>query len=191
MSADTGSPAVEESFMRPASLLVAIVVLAAAYAWYLRSEYHRHGNRLFYRQGRPNRLGRAVAGLWSAMAGLGMPPSFLVSLETTGYRTGQRRAIPVVLADHGGERYIVSMLGERSPWVRNIRAAGGQAFIRHGRRQEVHLVELPQEDRPAVIKAYLARVVDARPHFPVAWDAPVEAFERIASAYPVFRIEAT
>jgi len=176
--------------MRPASILVAIAVLAAAYAWYLRSEYHRRGNRLFYRQGRPNRLGRAVAGLWSAMAGLGMPPSFLVSLETTGYRTGRRHAIPVVLADYGGERYIVSMLGERSPWVRNIRAAGARAAIKHGRRSEVHLVELPPDDRAAVIKAYLARAIDARPHFPVAWDAPIAAFERIASAYPVFRIEA-
>ncbi|HEX8969797.1 MAG TPA: nitroreductase/quinone reductase family protein [Chloroflexota bacterium] len=176
--------------MRRASILVAVVVLAAAYAWYLRSEYHRRGNRLFYRQGRPNRLGRAVAGLWSTMAGLGMPPSFLVSLETTGYRTGQRRAIPVVLAEYGGERYVVSMLGKRSPWVRNIREAGGRAAIKHGRRSEVRLVEVPADARAAVIKAYLARAIDARPHFPVAWDAPIEAFERIASAYPVFRVEA-
>jgi hypothetical protein len=79
--------------MRPAGVLIPLGVLACAYAWYLRSDYHRRGNRMFYRQGRPNLLGRAVAALWSAMAGLGMPPSFLVSLETTGYRTGQRRAI--------------------------------------------------------------------------------------------------
>jgi deazaflavin-dependent oxidoreductase (nitroreductase family) len=162
----------------------------AAYAWYLRSDYHRHGNQLFYRNGRPNRLGRAVASLWSELAGLGMPPSFLVSLETTGSRSGQRRAIPVVLAEHHGERFIVSMLGERSPWVRNIRATGGRAVIRHGRRSTVHLAELPPDERAPVLKAYLARAVDARPHFSVAWDAPVEAFEPIASAYPVFRIDA-
>jgi len=30
--------------MRPARIPVAIAVLAAAYAWYLRSEYHRRGN---------------------------------------------------------------------------------------------------------------------------------------------------
>ncbi len=176
--------------MRPASILVAIAALAAAYAWYVLSEYHRRGNRLFYRDGRPNRLGRAVAGLWSAIAALGMPPSFLVSLETTGYRTGRPRAIPVVLADYGGDRYIVSMLGERSPWVRNIRAAGGVAAIKHGHRSEVHLVEVPPDDRAAVIKAYLGRAIDARPHFPIAWDAPIHDFERIASEYPVFRIEA-
>ena len=67
---------------------------------------------------------------------------------------------------------------------------GGRAAIKHGRQSEVHLVEVPPEARAAVIKAYLARAIDARPHFPVAWDAPIEAFERIASTYPVFRIEA-
>ena len=172
-----------------AILLTAGAALVAAYAWYLRSEYHRAGNRLFYRDGRPNRLGRATAGLSSALAGMGLPPEFLVTLETTGYRSGQRRAIPVVLADYAGERYIVSMLGERSPWVRNIRAAGGAATIKHGQRHPVHLVEVPPSARAPIIKAYLARAIDARPHFPVDWDAPAEAFEPIAARYPVFRIE--
>jgi deazaflavin-dependent oxidoreductase (nitroreductase family) len=180
---------VRSHFMRPASILVAIAVLAAAYAWYVRSDYHHRGNRLFYRNGRPNRLGRVVARLSSELAGLGMPPSFLVSLETRGSRTGRRRAIPVVLADYGGERFVVSMLGERSPWVQNIRAAGGWAVIRHGHRCKVHLAELPPDARAPVLRAYLARASDARPHFPVDWDAPVQAFERIAPAYPVFRIE--
>jgi hypothetical protein len=170
------------------SILGTIATLVAAYLWYLQSEYHRRGNQLFYRGGRPNGLGRAVAGLWSRLAGMGLPPSYLVSLETTGYRTGLRHAIPVVLAEYGGEEYIVSMLGERSPWVRNIRAAGGRAFLKHGRRIEVHLAEVPPRLRPPILKAYLARAVDARPHFAVEWDAPVEAFEPIAAAYPVFRV---
>jgi deazaflavin-dependent oxidoreductase (nitroreductase family) len=175
--------------MRVARVLVGFVALAGAYYLYLRSDLHRRGNRLFYRDGRPNRVGRAVASLSSAVYGSGLLPSFLVSLETTGHRTGQRHAIPVVLADYDGKQYVVSMLGERSPWVRNIRAAGGGAVIKHGRRRAVHLVEVPPEGRAAVIKAYLGRAVDARPHLRVAWDAPIDAFERIAAAYPVFRIE--
>jgi hypothetical protein len=175
----------------PRWIFVAVAALVAAYAWYLRSDFHRRGNRLYYTGGRPNRLGRAVAQMSSAIYGTGLLPPFLVSLETTGYRTGRRHAIPVVLADHAGEQYIVSMLGTRSPSVRNIRAAGGRAIINHGKSREVHLEEVAPDARAPIIKAYLARAFDARPHFPVAWDAPLEAFEPIAADYPVFRIEAT
>jgi hypothetical protein len=80
------------------------------------------------------------------------------------------------------------MLGERSPWVRNVRAAGGRVVIRHGRRRAVRLVEVPPDERGPVIKAYLARAIGARPHIPVDPAAPIEAFEPIARAYPVFRI---
>ena len=51
---------------------------------YLHSEYQRRRNRLFDRPGRPNWLGRAVAALWSAMAGLGMPPG--CRLDQVGQR---------------------------------------------------------------------------------------------------------
>src|SRR6266496_5761311 len=112
--------------------MLAVAVLIVAYAWYLRSDLHRHGNRLFYRNRRPNPVGRAVAQLSSAIYGTSVLPSFLVSLETIGHRTGRRHTIPVVLAEHAGDQFIVSMLGERSPWVRNIRHAGGRAFIKHG-----------------------------------------------------------
>jgi hypothetical protein len=94
-----------------------------------------------------------------------------------------------VIAEHEGERYLVSMLGERSPWVRNARAAGGRAVIRHGRRHKVRLVEVPPGGRAPVIKAYLGRAPGGRPHIPVDPSALVEAFEPIAADYPVFRIE--
>ena len=90
---------------------------------------------------------------------------------------------------YGGRRYLVSMLGERSAWVHNVRAAGGRATIRHGRPQEVRLVEVPPEERAPVIKAYLARAAGARPHIPVDPAAPLDAFAAVAERYPVFRIE--
>ena len=40
-----------------------------------------------------------------------------------------------------------------------------------------------------MIKAYLAHALGARPHIPVDPAAPVEAFETIAAAYPVFHIK--
>jgi hypothetical protein len=168
---------------------LAAAAIAVAFAAYHRTDAYRDGNRLFYRAGRPNRAGRAFGTFWSVIAGLGLTPSYLVSLETTGHRSGLRRPIPVVLGDYGGERYVVSMLGDRAPWVRNVRAAGGRAVLRHGRRREVYLAELPPEARAPVIKAYLGRALGARPHIRVDPDAPIEAFERIAARYPVFRVE--
>jgi hypothetical protein len=176
--------------MRTSRLLLSGVIgLAGAYALYHRTDAYRHGNRLFYRAGRPNIAGRAAGRAWALASGRGLGRDFLVALETTGHRSGRISSIPIVIGDYEGERYVVSMLGERSPWVRNVRAAGGRAVIRHGRRHDVRLVEVPTDARAPIIKAYLDRAVGARPHIPVDHSAPVEAFEPIAATYPVFRIE--
>lgn len=170
-------------------ILFVLGVFGAAYALYHRTDAYRRGNRLFYRAGRPNSAGRAFGNLWVAAADRGFTPSYLVSLETIGHRTGRRSSVPLVLADHAGDRYAVSMLGERSPWVHNVRAAGGAVALTHGHRREVHLVEVPPAERAPILKAYLARAVGARPHIPVDPGAPLEAFERIAPDFPVFRVD--
>ncbi len=176
--------------MRPSRLLLlGAVGSACAYALYLRSDAHRHGNRLFYRDGRPNAAGRWVGRGYAVVLGLGLGPSWAVALETTGHRTGRVSAVPLVIGEYREQRYLVSMLGERSPWVHNMRAADGRAAIRHGRRREVRLIEVAPEQRAPIIKAYLARAYGARPHIPVDPSAPLEAFEAIADRYPVFRIE--
>jgi hypothetical protein len=54
-----------------------------------------------------------------------------------------------------GERYLVSMLGENVNWVQNVRAAGGRALLKSGGREEVHLEEVPAEQRASILKAYL------------------------------------
>jgi hypothetical protein len=142
----------------------------------------------FYRQRRPTRFGRLVNSATAWLFG-SVPTPFMVSLETRGRRTGRIHAVPVVVGEYEGERYLVSMLGERSGWVPNIRAAGGRAVIKHGRRQEVSLEDVPVAERAPIIKAYLRRAQGARPHIEVAHDAPVVAFEAVAHRYPVFRIE--
>lgn len=87
-----------------------------------------------------------------------------------------------------GERYLVSMLGGEVDWVRNVRAAGGNVTLRHGRREEVHLEELPADQRASVLKAYLKRAPGARPHVAVHKDAPLPEFEQVAAQFPVFRV---
>ena len=141
-----------------------------------------------YRGGRPNRVARLADRFTAALSARGVGPDYLVTLEVPGRRSGRTVSLPIVVADVRGERYLVSMLGEGVNWVRNIRAAGGDATLRHGRREEVRLEEVAPERRAPVLKAYLGRAPNARVHIPVDKDAPLTDFERVAGRFPVFRI---
>jgi hypothetical protein len=145
-------------------------------------------DRWLYRGGRPNRLGRAINRTWSAAYGAGLWPRRLASLEVRGRRSGRTVKLPVVIADYEGERYLVAMLGQRANWVRNVGAAGGRARLRHRATEDVILQEVAAEDRPPILRRYLACAPGARPHIAVPHDAPVEAFEPVAAQIPVFRI---
>ncbi|HXZ77351.1 MAG TPA: hypothetical protein VEH31_41660, partial [Streptosporangiaceae bacterium] len=57
--------------------------------------------------------------------------------EPTGRRSGKTISFPAVIADYDNGRYLVSMLGEDTNWVRNVRASGGHAVLRHGDREPV------------------------------------------------------
>jgi hypothetical protein len=81
------------------------------------------------------------------------------------------------------------MLGDGSEWVRNVRAAGGEAFIKRGRSHPVRLTEVPAEERGPILKAYCQVATSGRRHFPVPQDAPLSEFSAIAADYPVFRID--
>ena len=144
--------------------------------------------RWFYRSGRPNRVARVLDRCTSALYALGIAPGYLVTLEVPGRRSGRIVTLPLVMAVVGGERYLVSMLGEKANWVRNVRAAGGEVTIRHGRREEVRLEEVAVGRRAPVLKAYLQRAPNARAHLPVSKDAPLAEFERMAPPFPGFRV---
>jgi deazaflavin-dependent oxidoreductase (nitroreductase family) len=144
--------------------------------------------RWFYRDGHPNRVARTLDRGTAALYALGVAPDHLVTLEVRGRRSGRSVALPLVMAVVGNERYLVSMLGEGANWVRNVRAAGGDAVLRHGRREEVRLEEVAPDHRASVLKAYLERAPNARAHVPVDKDAPLAEFERVAPRFPVFRV---
>lgn len=134
-------------------------------------------------------MGRWVnrfACLWS---GLGLPPHFQASLEVRGRVSGRVRATPVVVATVDGARYLVSMLGPGSDWVKNVEAAGGEAVLRQGAREAVRLVPVPVEQRAPILRAYVRVATSGRTHFPIDVDAPLDEFEAIAEHYPAFRIE--
>jgi deazaflavin-dependent oxidoreductase (nitroreductase family) len=110
-------------------------------------------------------------------------------LEVRGRKSGELRTTPVNLLTIESERYLVAPRGETA-WVKNVRAAGG-ATLRVGRRREqVELVELADDAKPAILRAYLRRWkwevgtffdgIDVN-----ATDADLLA---VAPGYPVFRV---
>jgi hypothetical protein len=145
--------------------------------------------RLFYRDWRPTRLGRLVNRAWACVSGLGLTPRVLLTLQVKGRRSGRLRTNVLVVATHEGQRYLVSMLGEGSEWVRNVRAAGGEAFVKRGRSRPVKLTEVPVPERGPILKTYCHVATSGRRHFPVPHDAPVSEFDAVAERYPAFRID--
>src|SRR3712207_6302301 len=95
--------------------------------------------RWFYAGGRPNRVARILDRGMAALSARGVGPDYLLTLEVPGRWSGRIVRLPLVAAVVDGERYLVSMLGEQTNWVRNVRAAGGDVALVHGRREEVRL----------------------------------------------------
>jgi len=93
-----------------------------------------------------------------------------------------------------GKKYLVSLAGERA-WVKNVRAAHGEAFIIHGVRRRVHLREVPVGERAPILPAYVQRRAftrspkrAARLYFGL--EAPTLGdMQRRAARFPVFAIE--
>jgi deazaflavin-dependent oxidoreductase (nitroreductase family) len=146
--------------------------------------------RWFYPDKHPNRPARLLNGAFARLAAIGFGPRRLVTLEVTGRCSGRRIAVPLVVADYQGQRYLASMLGEGSNWVRNVRAAGGRVVIRHGKPEQVLLEEVDPAERAPILRRYLERAPGSRPHIPVERRAPLRDLERVAPAIPIFRVVA-
>ena len=112
-------------------------------------------------------------------------------LEVRGRTSGEPRRTPVNLLTFEGVQYLVAPRGE-TQWVRNLRVAGDGALLVGRRRQTFTAQELPDGEKPEVLRAYLKR-----------WKAEVGVFfdgvsatstdaelDRIAPRHPVFRIAA-
>ena len=149
---------------------------------------YRDFKQWLYRGPRPNWIARILNRAWADVASWGLAPNYLVTLEVTGRKSGRIVSLPVVIAFVDGQRYLVSMLGDNGQWVRNVRAAGGRAVLRSGGREEIQLEGVSTDQRAPILKAYLQRAPGARPHVPVDKDATLAEFEKIAAAFPVFRV---
>ena len=168
------------------ALLIIILILAAFFTmtWWMPRKWYR---ALLYTGGRPNALSRRLNAAQAWVTARGMTPALMVTLETKGRVTGKTSSVPLVVAELGGERYLVSMLGENADWVRNVRA-NGEAVLRYGTIEQVRLEEVAASERAPILQAYLKRAPGGRPHFDIDVNSPLEEFARVAPRYPVFRI---
>ena len=135
-------------------------------------------------------MGKFANRLTAWLSGLGLAPPILMTLLVKGRTSGRLRSNVLVATPYNGQTYLVSMLGHQSEWVRNVRAAGGEAFIKRRRISPVLLTEVPIQQRAPILKAYCEVATSGRHHFPVPHTAPLSDFEAIAAEYPVFRIDA-
>jgi deazaflavin-dependent oxidoreductase (nitroreductase family) len=147
--------------------------------------------RAIYRGDRPNLLAKLLLRIDAAWIRTGrLTPDRADVLEVVGRRSGRAISVPVVVAEVNGERYLVSMLGEDANWVRNVRAAGGEAVLRRGGATPVRLEEIDVARRAPIIRRYLDLAPGARPHVRIDPHAPLADFEAIAPSHPVFHIVA-
>lgn len=144
--------------------------------------------RWMYKDNHPNALARLLNVISAKAHSAGIAPDYMVTLEVPGRKSGNIVSLPLVLVKAADRRYLVSMLGAEAQWVLNVQANGSKATLRHGRTEAIRLQEIPVDQRPPILKAYLHIAPGARPHIPVDKDAPLAEFERIAPDIPVFEV---
>ena len=111
-------------------------------------------------------------------------------LRVRGRTSGEWRTHPVNVLTFEGGRYLVAPRG-LTQWVRNIRVAKG-GELQLGRRIEpFRAVELADDDKVPLLRAYLRRwKFEVGMFFQgVGPDSSEEDLRRIAPEHPVFRIE--
>jgi deazaflavin-dependent oxidoreductase (nitroreductase family) len=110
-------------------------------------------------------------------------------LEVPGRKTGEPRRTPVNLLNLGGTRYLVAPRGH-TQWVRNLRASGDGKLWLGKRAEPFTATELPDDEKPPVLRAYLKRwKAEVGVFFGgVGPDSSEEDLRRIAPDHPVFRL---
>ncbi len=111
-------------------------------------------------------------------------------LEVRGRTSGEIRTTVVNLLTLDGQRFLVAPRGE-TQWVRNLRAAEGHGTLRLGRRGEpFEATELADDDKPAILRAYLkAWAWEVGKFFDgLKADSPDADIQAAAPGFPVFRI---
>jgi deazaflavin-dependent oxidoreductase (nitroreductase family) len=110
-------------------------------------------------------------------------------LEVKGRKSGEWRKTPVNLLRYNGASYLVAPRGH-TQWVKNLRVSGEGRLLVGRRAVPFTAVELPDDEKPALLRAYLKKwKVEVGAFFGgVGPDSPDDELRRIAPDHPVFRV---
>jgi deazaflavin-dependent oxidoreductase (nitroreductase family) len=109
-------------------------------------------------------------------------------LEVQGRKSGEWRQTPVNPLTIGDHRYLVAPRGH-TQWVRNIRVSGKGRLVGR-RREEFSVAEVPDDEKPPILRAYLEKWKwEVGAFFEgVGPDSSDDELRRIAPDHPVFHI---
>ncbi|MFC4607655.1 nitroreductase family deazaflavin-dependent oxidoreductase [Streptomyces maoxianensis] len=141
---------------------------------------------------KPGRFDNIVNGAIGWLARRGISLMGTAELSVRGRTSGEWRRIPVNPLPYEGGPYLISARGH-SQWVRNLRAAGGGKLQVGRKTRQFTAVELPDEEKPALLRNYLERWGWEVGRFFGEINAKSTDEELLAAApkHPVFRITVT
>ncbi|MET8680274.1 nitroreductase family deazaflavin-dependent oxidoreductase [Streptomyces sp. NPDC004647] len=130
-------------------------------------------------------LNRAVA--WLTRRGVSVWGSRVLAVR--GRKSGEWRRTPVNLLTVDGRHYLVAPRGHVQ-WTHNMRAAGGGELHLGKNVDTFTAVEVPDDEKPELLRAYLQRwKAEVGAFFGgVGPDSSDEELRRIAPDHPIFRI---
>jgi F420H(2)-dependent quinone reductase len=77
-------------------------------------------------------------------------------LSVRGRTTGRWHTVSVAVLEHEGQRYLMAPYGD-TDWSLNIRVSGYGRLEKSGQVEELTAIDVPVDQRPPLIEAYLRR----------------------------------
>ena len=155
------------------------------------------------KQYRVNAFVRINNAMTSSLLRLGIKVGSFSMLTIRGRKSGKPIATPIAIFVQDQKRYLIATYGVVN-WVRNLRAAGGEAALVRGRNTEkIHAIELePVAAAPIFREAMRSgppgiptliflgyRSLFVLPYLNVTENSSLEEIEREVLAHPVFILQ--
>jgi hypothetical protein len=155
------------------------------------------------KQYRVNAFVRINNSITSSLLRLGVNLGSFALLTVRGRKSGKLIETPIAIFVQEGKSYLIPPYGMVN-WVRNLRAAGGEATITRCRRTEnIHTIELPPDAAALIFREAVCsgppgfptvlirgyRYFFVFPYLNVTVDSSLEEFEREVLTHPVFLLQ--